>query len=123
MSVDASSQIVLWRMKLEKTFARATLVESLAQPHSKPHVWLFINAHAFNLMWKRPGYRSHYLAADRVFPDGVGVKLLTRFFCGESSPNLNGTDLFWEIANYLEEHGLGAYYLGAKEERLQGFLQ
>lgn len=76
--------------------AKAAFLASLATP-PKPLVISFLNAHAFNLAERDPGFRANLMAADALFRDGVGVSAMLRLLGADAGLNMNGTDLIPEI--------------------------
>lgn len=113
----------LWGIHLTDEFSASFVQKDLQSYKGKPKVWLYFNAHAYNLMWSNPDYRQHYLRADRVFPDGIGTHILCKIFCKRNSPDLNGTDMFPDIIKSAEERGNLVFFLGAKKNRVNQFLK
>lgn len=59
----------------------------------KPAQIAFLNAHAVNVMHRDPAYRTALARCDRVFADGVGVRISALAAGVALRENVNGTDL------------------------------
>ncbi|MGZ3456899.1 MAG: WecB/TagA/CpsF family glycosyltransferase [Archangium sp.] len=77
--------------------AEQALLEELTRPE-RPFILSFVNAHAVNLGWNRPGMLDGLLRSDMLLRDGIGVKLGMRAFHRPYGLNMNGTDFIPKIA-------------------------
>lgn len=75
----------------------------------------FLNAHCVNVASRSPEYRAALAGMDRVFADGIGVRLAARTAGVELQDNVNGTDLFPVLCREAARAGTGLYLLGARE--------
>lgn len=75
----------------------------------------FVNAHCFNMASQNINYRNILRRADKVLPDGSGVRLACRFHGLNLKDNLNGTDLFPHLCCRAANEGISIYLLGAEE--------
>lgn len=74
----------------------------------------FVNAACFNEKVENPQYARALEAAERLLPDGIGVKLGARFKNVSLVANVNGTDMFPRLCERAVEHDLGIFLLGAR---------
>ena len=65
---------------------------SLLTTVTKPVVISFINAHAFNLVWKHPAFAANLPHSDVLLRDGIGISLLMRALGMDPGLDMNGTD-------------------------------
>lgn len=72
----------------------------------------FVNPHCLNVAHSDRAYYAAMQAADRILPDGSGIKLGCRIQGSALRGNLNGTDLFPLLCGRLEAAGLSAFLLG-----------
>ncbi len=73
----------------------------------------FVNPHCMNIAHGNENYRGVLQSADRVFPDGIGIRVATRLRGYELESNVNGTDMFPVLAERAAAEGLSVYLLGA----------
>lgn len=73
----------------------------------------FVNPHCLNIARGSEAYRAVLRGADRVFPDGIGIRLATRMRGLELAANVNGTDMFPPLAARAARDGLALFLLGA----------
>ena len=59
-----------------------------------PRFCAFVNAHCLNLAFGDKDYAAILRRADRVWPDGTGVRMAGRHLGFAVPENVNGTDLF-----------------------------
>ena len=74
----------------------------------------FINADCLNLAWNREAYQSTLLDADRVYADGVGVRMAGRILGCQVHDNVNGTDLFPHLCDRISRTKTRLFLLGGK---------
>lgn len=74
----------------------------------------FLNAHCVNVAFANPDYRRAMLSMDRVFADGIGVRIAAKCAGIELQDNVNGTDLFPVLCNTAARAGVGIFLLGAR---------
>lgn len=74
----------------------------------------FANPHCLNIAQGYEPYRRVLRRADRVFADGIGVRIGARILGQRMADNVNGTDLFPLLCAAAAERGLKLYLLGAR---------
>lgn len=74
----------------------------------------FVNPDCLNIACVNPEYRSILKAADRVLPDGIGIRLGCRILGVSLRANVNGSDMFPLLCERCAEAGLSLYLLGAR---------
>lgn len=79
----------------------------------RPTVAAFVNPHCMNVAESRIDYRRALLDCDRIFPDGIGMRVAARFRGTRLVANVNGTDLFPRLAARAAREGLPIFFLGA----------
>jgi exopolysaccharide biosynthesis WecB/TagA/CpsF family protein len=72
----------------------------------------FVNAHCINVVAEDRSYRQALLAADRVLPDGSGIRMACRMLGHAAPDNVNGTDLLPLMCERLAAAGVSIYLLG-----------
>jgi exopolysaccharide biosynthesis WecB/TagA/CpsF family protein len=73
----------------------------------------FVNADCLNKCYQDGDYHVTLRGMDRVYPDGIGVRLAARMSGHEVRDNINGTDLFPLLCAHLAKTGHGMFLLGA----------
>jgi exopolysaccharide biosynthesis WecB/TagA/CpsF family protein len=74
----------------------------------------FVNADCLNKAYTDDDYHLTLRKLDRVYPDGIGVRLAAQLFNNGLADNINGTDLFPRLCERLAQSGHGIFLLGAK---------
>ncbi len=74
----------------------------------------FANADCLNAAHDQLLYRRVLQRADRVFADGIGVRIGARLLGQKMIGNVNGTDLFPELCAQAARDGLKLFFLGAR---------
>jgi len=74
----------------------------------------FANPDCLNLALEHPLYADVLRSVERVFPDGIGIKLAARMKGVAMRDNINGTDLFPDLCREAARLGLSIYLLGAR---------
>lgn len=75
----------------------------------------FVNAHCINLMHRDVGYRRSLEGLDRIFIDGIGMRLAARAAGVVLQENVNGTDLFPVLCRHAARAGVSLFLFGARE--------
>ena len=75
----------------------------------------FVNADCLNRAFNHGDYHHALNQFDRIYPDGIGVRLAAQMFGVGIRENVNGTDLFPVLCERLAESGHSIYLLGARE--------
>lgn len=88
--------------------------------HSHPFQVSFLNADCVNVMHRSPAYRDALQQSDRIFADGIGVRLAARLAGYNLSDNVNGTDLFPVLCRHAAAAQVGVFLFGARHGRAQG---
>ncbi len=113
---------------LDVPFANVSLEACLASfeamLHSEQgHNVFFINAHCLNTTFESADYWQTLHDADLVLPDGSGIAKSCKQQGNSLQANLNGTDLFPVLCQFLAEQQKSVYLLGASEEVNQAVQQ
>jgi exopolysaccharide biosynthesis WecB/TagA/CpsF family protein len=74
----------------------------------------FVNADCLNKCYEDGDYHLTLRGMDRVYPDGIGVRLAAQLAGQEVRGNINGTDLFPLLCERLAKSGHGLFLLGAR---------
>ncbi len=77
----------------------------------------FLNADCVNIMHRDPAYREALECSDRIFADGIGVRLAARLAGHRLRDNVNGTDLFPVLCQHAAGAGVSIYLFGARPGR------
>ena len=75
----------------------------------------FVNADCMNKCFSDEDYHQNLRNMDRVYPDGIGVRLASQMFGNGVKDNINGTDLFPLLCERLAGTSHGIFLLGAAE--------
>ena len=75
----------------------------------------YMNADCFNKVPSDQKYREVLDRAEFVFPDGVGVELVSRVLGSPLTDNRNGTDMFPEICKLSVKKNYKLFFLGASQ--------
>jgi N-acetylglucosaminyldiphosphoundecaprenol N-acetyl-beta-D-mannosaminyltransferase len=67
-----------------------------------------------NIAWRDPAYKATLRACDRVFADGIGLRLGGRMLGVELRDNVNGTDMYPLLCQAAAKAGRSLYLLGAR---------
>lgn len=87
--------------------------ESLASGHQTTIG--FVNADCLNKCFSDTKYHRTLQQLQRVYPDGIGVRLASQMFKNGVEDNINGTDLFPQLCERLAVGSQGIFLLGARE--------
>lgn len=79
----------------------------------------FLNADCVNIMHRNAPYRDALQHSDRIFADGIGVRLAARLSGYDLQDNVNGTDLFPILCKHAAAAGQGIYLFGARGDRAE----
>ncbi len=72
----------------------------------------FVNPACLNIAYTHDAYRQILQDADRVLPDGIGIKIGCRLLNQNLLANVNGTDLFPRLCGRAAEGGYSVFLLG-----------
>lgn len=86
----------------------------LALAAKQPARIAFVNADCINIAAQDSGYRDILADMDWVFIDGAGMRIAGRLMRQPVRDNVNGTDLFPPLCEYLARSGKRLYLLGAR---------
>jgi exopolysaccharide biosynthesis WecB/TagA/CpsF family protein len=75
----------------------------------------FVNADCLNKCFSDANYHETLRGMERVYPDGIGVRLAAQMFGNGVEENINGTDLFPLLCQRLANSSHGIFLLGARE--------
>lgn len=87
--------------------------------HRLPTQVSFLNADCVNVMHRDQDYQNALVSSDRVFADGIGVKIAARWSGQSLCDNVNGTDLFPILCQQAAEASVGVFLFGAKPGRAE----
>ncbi len=73
----------------------------------------FVNPHCLNIACADEDYRQVLARADRVLPDGSGIRVGCRIKRQRLAGNVNGTDLFPRLCGRMAQTGGSIFLLGA----------
>jgi len=101
------------------TLANTTMAEAVAwiagRARARRRTFAaFANADCLNAAHEQLPYRRVLQRADRVFADGIGVRIGARMLGQKMTGNVNGTDLFPELCAQAARDGLKLFLLGAR---------
>jgi exopolysaccharide biosynthesis WecB/TagA/CpsF family protein len=74
----------------------------------------FANPDCINIAQDNLPYRRVLQRADRVFADGIGIRIAARLLGHKMADNVNGTDLFPQLCGAAARNGLKVFMLGAR---------
>lgn len=74
----------------------------------------YINADCLNKAFTDSEYLNVIQSSERIFPDGIGVKIAAKMTKQEMVDNINGTDMFPELCQLAQERDYSIFFLGAK---------
>ena len=77
-------------------------------------VGVFVNAESYNQLRKNPALTTAISTADRVFADGIGVRLAAARLGIHLRDNVNGTDMLPILAAKAAKQGKSIYLLGGR---------
>jgi len=81
--------------------------------HAKQKSLLFFaNPACLNIAYKQADYKQVLQAAERVLPDGIGIKIGCRILNEAMLDNINGTDFFPRLCERAAKAGISLYLLG-----------
>jgi len=75
----------------------------------------FVNADCMNKCFSDEDYHQTLRNMNKVYPDGIGVRLASQVFGNGVKDNINGTDLFPVLCERLAGTSHGVFLLGARE--------
>ncbi|MDA8018974.1 MAG: WecB/TagA/CpsF family glycosyltransferase [Thermoanaerobaculia bacterium] len=74
----------------------------------------FVNPDCLNKAFQDDNYLTALHSADRVYADGIGLRIAASWHGHSLSDNVNGTDLFPRLCQEASRRGLSLYLLGAR---------
>jgi exopolysaccharide biosynthesis WecB/TagA/CpsF family protein len=77
----------------------------------------FLNADCVNIMHSNPTYRDALARSDRIFADGIGVRIAAKLAGHSLQDNVNGTDLFPVLCRQAAAGNVGVFLFGARPGR------
>lgn len=112
--ISSSGDLVLFGVRINNhTMEEAVqwIMQNLQQERKSKIA--FVNAGCANKFYKDIGYRDTLANYDKVFADGVGVKMAGLLYGKKIKQNVNGTDMFPLLCKQLAEQGRSVFFLGA----------
>lgn len=97
-----------------ETLAEATAAAVAAAKSGQRRIIFFVNAHCINVAAKDPEYHRAIPSADRIYADGIGMKIAARLAGFDLADNVNGTDMFPKLCGIAEQEGVSLALLGAR---------
>ena len=79
----------------------------------------FVNADCVNKYVKDSMYRQVLNSSERVFADGIGVRIAARWYQTQLKDNVNGTDLFPLLCERLADKQTKVFLFGGRTEVVQ----
>lgn len=79
----------------------------------------FLNADCVNIMHRSPAYQEALENSNRIFADGIGVRLAARLAGYSLKDNVNGTDLFPVLCRHAARADVGVFLFGARKGRAE----
>ncbi len=95
------------------TIERAIAELTTPSPEGRTRFFFFAHAHALNLAASDPDFRQVLGKADRVLPDGIGIRIATALLGTPLPHNLNGTDLLPLLCDEAARKALPIVLVGA----------
>lgn len=83
------------------------------------HSIAFVNADCLNKAYTDSNYFNSLQVMERIYPDGIGVRLAARMIGLNVVENINGTDLFPELCANAAQQGKRVFLLGGREDVAQ----
>lgn len=83
------------------------------------HSIAFVNADCLNKAFTDSNYFNSLQVMQRIYPDGIGVRLAARMIGLNVVENINGTDLFPELCANAALQGKRVFLLGGREDVAQ----
>ncbi|MCG8461845.1 MAG: WecB/TagA/CpsF family glycosyltransferase, partial [Holophagales bacterium] len=74
----------------------------------------FANPDCLNIAWSDRDYTRALETADRVYADGIGLRIAARWTNRPLRDNVNGTDMFPRLCRQARRRGLSLFLLGAR---------
>lgn len=99
----------------DTTMARAASWIVGRATQARPTNVAFVNAHCINVSYRSLQYRSAVASMNRIFADGIGVRIAAKVNGIELQDNVNGTDLFPLLCKEAAGARVGLYLLGAQD--------
>ena len=96
-------------LTIERTIAELTTLSNAG----RTRFFFFAHAHALNLAASDPDFREVLGKADRVLPDGIGIRIATALLGTPLPHNLNGTDLLPLLCDEAARKQLPIVLIGA----------
>jgi N-acetylglucosaminyldiphosphoundecaprenol N-acetyl-beta-D-mannosaminyltransferase len=113
--LEAPSTLHFWGIDIANTTMNDAIDWIGQQVSQKKKCLLaFVNPACLNIAYSDQDYRRVLQHADRVLPDGIGIKLGCRLLNQSLIANLNGTDLFPRLCKQASEQGYGLFLLGGQ---------
>lgn len=106
----------IFGVRMDNTTMQAALdgIISASAPAQPPTQLAFVNPDCLNIAWRNPDYTAVLQGCERVFPDGIGLRIGGRMLGVELRDNVNGTDLFPLLCEAAAGAGRRLYLLGAR---------
>ena len=95
------------------TIERAIAELTTPPPKGRTRFFFFAHAHALNVAASDPDFRQVLGKADRVFPDGIGIRIAGALLGTPLPHNLNGTDLLPLLCDEAARKALPIVLVGA----------
>ena len=108
------AKIRLFGLSIEDTTLHeaARCIVQEAASEQRRHIY-FVNAHCVNVAANNANYLNVLVKADRLYADGIGMRLAAKLAGISLVDNVNGTDLFPLLCQYAASAGVSLALLGA----------
>lgn len=110
-------EICVFGIKLDNWTMAQLLNEVLQQCQRKPQPmqhYAFVNADCLNISTQDESYRQCLQQTQRIFADGIGVRLACLSKAKALQDNLNGTDMFPRLCQLAATNNLSIFLLGGR---------
>ena len=113
--MNAKEDLHLFGIRISNSTMTETVDWLQRQMNEKQQVTVgFVNADCLNKAYDDERYHHTLRQLDRIYPDGIGVRLASQMFGNGVADNINGTDLFPNLCERLKESEHSLFLLGAK---------
>lgn len=105
--------VTIANIKMDQAINEITHGTGQNKNSAGPSTYAFVNADCVNQFYKNQDYQDTLNNFDKVFADGIGVKIAAKWQGIGIVENVNGTDMFPLICKRFEAEGKSLYLHGA----------
>jgi len=88
-------------------------IEQAVDARAKTKIF-FVNAFYMNVAWEDEEYRRAVLRGDRIFGDGVGIRIASKILRAPIIDNVNGTDMIFPLCALCQRRKFRLFLLGCE---------